>query len=308
MIERPNANRAAPSEVLRDARNSLRYERATTMSTKRILGLDVLDVKLVHICRITPDDARRLLEFEMENNRKSSVTVVNRYARDMQAGHWESETNEPLGFIDDERGLTLIDGGNRLRALIQANVTVDMPIMVGCKTHMGVGWIRRAEQVLNIMFDTCITKWEVETTKCILAARNEFQPSPLEVRDCYLANIEAIQFSEVLFSSHVRTFTQAPIRAIFARAYYHEDHDALRAAATTLITGKYSSEAGETIVALRNSIEYGVVNTFSGSRKRAEIHRRAERALQAYCAGEKLSKIYPATGELYPLPEESPQV
>jgi hypothetical protein len=272
------------------------------LTTTSILGIPVLAVKEVYLLEITPDIARRLLELEIPTNRKSSQSVIDRYARDMAAGKWDWDTNETLAFNPPGQ---LIDGGNRLRGVIKANVTVKMLVMLNVKTHHGVSWIRRFEQVLRMVFHLDVQKRAVETTKALVALRAKGGMSPVEVHDVYELHSDAINFALSLTASNKKIVTVAPLRAIYARAYYHEEHERIREFAQVMQTGEYNGDRDLAAHAFREQLLHGTISKGIGSVNwRAEIHRRGERALHAFCRYRKLSIIHAASEELYPLPEE----
>jgi hypothetical protein len=70
---------------------------------------------------VTPGMAREFLERNVENNRTPKTAKIRSYARDMRAGAWRRNTGETIKFDTRRR---LIDGQNRLHAVIEANVSV----------------------------------------------------------------------------------------------------------------------------------------------------------------------------------------
>lgn len=75
---------------------------------------------------VTPDIARAWLR-NNTHNRKLRARAVQDYARDMAAGHWNLN-GEAIKFAMDG---TVLDGQHRLRAVIDADVTVQMLVVVG---------------------------------------------------------------------------------------------------------------------------------------------------------------------------------
>lgn len=75
---------------------------------------------------VTPDLARLWLR-NNTHNRKLRERAVADYARDMAASHWNLN-GEAIKFATDG---TVLDGQHRLRAVIDADVTVQMLIVVG---------------------------------------------------------------------------------------------------------------------------------------------------------------------------------
>jgi hypothetical protein len=81
----------------------------------------------VRVQVVTPSMARRWLELDAEHNRNRKPTVITRYARDMKANKWPL-TGEAIQF--DYNG-TLIDGKQRLNAVIEAGVPVTFLVAEG---------------------------------------------------------------------------------------------------------------------------------------------------------------------------------
>lgn len=81
------------------------------------------------VVEVTPDIARIWLR-NNTHNRKLRERAVADYARDMAAGHWNLN-GEAIKFATDG---TVLDGQHRLRAVVEADVTVQMLIVVGLDT------------------------------------------------------------------------------------------------------------------------------------------------------------------------------
>jgi hypothetical protein len=69
---------------------------------------------------ITPTKAKELLEANV-SNRPLRPAAISKYARDMRAGLWREQTGEAIKIA--ESGI-MLDGQNRLHALIEANVSL----------------------------------------------------------------------------------------------------------------------------------------------------------------------------------------
>ena len=100
---------------------------------------------------ITPARAKQFLEKNLENNRNVVKQVVDRYAFDMQQGHWYVELGDPIRFnLDGE----LIDGQHRLLAIIKSGVTLQMLVTRGLANDtihaVDSGKGRRPADVLKI--------------------------------------------------------------------------------------------------------------------------------------------------------------
>jgi len=84
----------------------------------------LLPMESATVVVITPEMARDWLRLNVRN-RTLSVTKIEQFTNDMQAGAWQV-TNQGLGF--DRHG-NLIDGQHRLHAVIKAGVAVRMMVV-----------------------------------------------------------------------------------------------------------------------------------------------------------------------------------
>lgn len=78
------------------------------------------------IITITPEMAKEWLASNIKNNRP--IKRAKEYAEDMKAGKWRL-THQGIAF--NEEG-TLIDGQNRLTAIVMANIPVTMSVAFDC--------------------------------------------------------------------------------------------------------------------------------------------------------------------------------
>lgn len=96
---------------------------------------------------ITPQLARKWLETNHDNRNLRPIKIT-QYARDMAAGRWQF-TGEAIKF--DSKG-ELIDGQNRLHAVIKADVTISMLVIGGLdrstQTVMDSGAARNVRDAL----------------------------------------------------------------------------------------------------------------------------------------------------------------
>lgn len=96
------------------------------MNTKTLPTLPDTDGPTAVVIDVTPELAREWLR-NNTHNRKLRDRAVADYARDMAAGHW-TLNGEAIKFATDG---TVLDGQHRLRAVIDADTTVQMLIVVG---------------------------------------------------------------------------------------------------------------------------------------------------------------------------------
>lgn len=76
---------------------------------------------------MTPDMAKLMLEFNLDNNRKINQHAVRLYASDMRNGYW-CDNGETIKVDTDGR---LIDGQHRLLAVIMSGVSIPVTIAWG---------------------------------------------------------------------------------------------------------------------------------------------------------------------------------
>lgn len=96
------------------------------MNTKTLPTLLDTDGPTAVVIDVTPELAREWLR-NNTHNRKLRDRAVADYARDMAAGHW-TLNGEAIKFATNG---TVLDGQHRLRAVIDADTTVQMLIVVG---------------------------------------------------------------------------------------------------------------------------------------------------------------------------------
>jgi hypothetical protein len=78
--------------------------------------------------QVTPALAKKWLGMNAENNRLPKHAKIPSYARDMLTGRWNPNTGETIKF--DENGV-LVDGQNRLHAVIDAGIAVEFDVARG---------------------------------------------------------------------------------------------------------------------------------------------------------------------------------
>lgn len=98
---------------------------------------------------ISPEVARQMLGYNTHNRNEKPVFQT-RYAADMVAGNW-TWTGEPIRFAADG---TLIDGQNRLLALVAAEVTLPFLVIHGlpmeAQEDIDTGAARKFQDVLAL--------------------------------------------------------------------------------------------------------------------------------------------------------------
>ncbi len=99
---------------------------------------------------VTPEMAELFLKYNTKNRRISNAVNL-RYAQAMHAGHWKFN-GEPIVFSNQGR---LLDGQNRLKAIVRSGMTIPMMIIYGIEEEtfrtMDLGSKRTTGQILQIL-------------------------------------------------------------------------------------------------------------------------------------------------------------
>lgn len=99
----------------------------STASTANLIPIHKPELR-TEIVDVTPDLAREWLG-RNTRNRRLKLRVIANYTRDMQAGHWRL-TGEAIKFGGGADG-PLLDGQNRLHAVIRSDTTTRMLVIWG---------------------------------------------------------------------------------------------------------------------------------------------------------------------------------
>ncbi len=254
---------------------------------------------------MTPDLAIAFLECNT-HNRKVIDAHAERLARDMKAGRWQL-THQGIAFSTNR---VLLDGQHRLWAVVISGVTVPMRVFFN-EPAESLGAIdaictRTNDEIITLTGKLgIVSKAELATLRAMLMGFGPYHRKTAgEEAELLSRYKEAVQFAhELLPAARFRGVATAVVRAVLARAYYSADHDKLRHFADVLQSGVASREEDQPItLLLKYLIEHG--HARRGRPEMRERYAKTERALSAYLAGERLSKLFAATGELFPLPEE----
>jgi hypothetical protein len=99
---------------------------------------------------ITPAMAKDFLEKSIGNRVKKERRII-KYAKDMLEGKWICETAEPVKFSICDK---LIDGHNRMHAIMRANISVKLQVATGLNKDIfkviDTGCSRNASDVFKI--------------------------------------------------------------------------------------------------------------------------------------------------------------
>lgn len=143
---------------------------------------------------VSPSVARQWLSMNSENNRPSKYSKIRAYARDMASGKWNSDSGETIKFDETE---ALIDGQNRLLAVIEAGVSVEFDVARGLPSSamlvLDSGSARTGMDALKIAGATdraraaAIVRWSILWDAKVYTGKGTgvFSPSNSEIVDRY---------------------------------------------------------------------------------------------------------------------------
>jgi len=254
---------------------------------------------------IDPDQALKWLETVNTNNRKVSDVHVRRFSRDMTEGKWRLK-HEAIAFDSDG---TLIDGQHRLWAIVESGVSVETFVWHNVDPAsmivIGGGKTRSMADILNIAGENGdVGHHRLAALRAMLGG---FGNPPLlsssETSEALRRHHDAIEFALAQLPTVVsaRGVNTATTRAVVARSYYSVDHTTLKDFCRKLTTGIVTSADEGMVVLLRQHLQENRGSSYS---QRMQRYGKVQRALSAWLKGENPTRLYPASGEQFPLPEE----
>ena len=274
---------------------------ATTMTAPR---QNVSIEPTVTLITVTPDLALNWLEHTNSNNRRVKETYANRLARDMRNGDWVL-THEGIGFDTDG---VLIDGQHRLWAVVYAGIPVQMHIWRNVTKEalmaIGCGKSRSVGDILTINgAHGKIGRDEISVLRSMLgglAGTASLTLTASEAAEALDRHRGAIGFA-ISAVPRVKRITTADTRGVVARAYYSVYHEQLRIFGRMLAEGVVPEPGFVAVVLLRQFLADACS---TGNTARIERYAKTERALVAFLARERFRKLFAASKEHFPLPEE----
>ena len=251
---------------------------------------------------VTPEMAIDWLDKANTNNRTVSDTHVQRLARDMKQGKWVL-THEGIAF--DSSGI-LLDGQHRLWAVVIAEVPIEMHIWRGVTREalmaIDCGKSRSLGDVLRLSGGHGqVNNRHIAILRAMLGGfGTPVQLSTAEAAAALDRHGEAIAFSIAVLPQAKRV-TTAITRAVIARAFYSADHDKLRDFGRMLGSGVVPDAGAISVVLLR---QFLAERAGASRNERLARYAKTQRALVAFLRGERITRLYAASEEHFPLPEE----
>ncbi len=256
------------------------------------------------VINVTPEMAEAWLSRCNSHNRKIVDAHVERLVREMKNGRWQV-THQGIAFSANQ---VLLDGQHRLWAVFFSGVTVPMRVFFNepadSLVAIDAGRARSNDQIITLAGGVgAVDRKQLATLRVMVTGLNAYTRMTAGEEAKLLAQYhDAIAFAhEILPAAQFRGVATSVTRGVLARAFYSADLGRLRHFADVLRAGVADGKQDHAIAMLLKflmSTARGVCGRPEARDKYAKI----ERALQAYLAGERPSRLNGTTTELFPLP------
>ena len=251
---------------------------------------------------VSPQMATQLLERNV--NRKLRWPFIARLKSDIGGGSY-LPTHQAIGIYEDG---SLCDGQHRLTAIAESGVGQWMWICYGIPLSSKLvidSGISRTDFDQLVLSGFEVTRKSVEIVKCNQEIKTgaALKMTRSEIAEFCERHREALAFTANLTETKTRGVRQAAIGAVIFRATYTADRKRLREFFHVLTTGEYERGSDEAALAFRNYL----LNLTKGgnSTQRRAAYWKCESALMSFLQRNPVSKIYAASSEQFPLPEET---
>jgi hypothetical protein len=253
--------------------------------------------------RINPDVAQAYLLRNHKDNRNCGSYRVDKIAGDLTTNRFQT-THEGIAFDLEDN---LVDGQGRLNAIIKANVAAVLFVFRGLTPAsmavINTGQSRTTKDAMQIMGDNDVTKNHISTLRAMQSGvKGKFVKSSTSSEiDLYNRHKEAITFvCDMHHPAKYKTFYNASVRGVLARAWYTQDKAKLREFATKLVTGELNYKEDAPIQKLREYLlKYGGVG---GAVAFADNYQKAQVALWKFLTGERMVRLTGREDEIFALP------
>lgn len=240
------------------------------------------------LVEITPEMAFKLLETQHEN-RTVSQTRVLEYARRLGQDEWT--ISDAIKF--DDTG-AMIDGQHRMHGVCRSGISTVFPVIAGYPAHsqsvIDIGMNRTVAQIGQIQ-GLSVTNQHVSMVRALYlpssssSSTTSMLSSPQKVLSLITQHKEAIDFAIKVYST--KPLKLAPVRAVVARAWYHENRKRLEQFLRVFDTGFPEGVEDNAALALRNAIiEMKRAKIDAGMQARTTMALKTVSALEAFLAKE----------------------
>lgn len=250
---------------------------------------------------VSPELAAEWLK-RNRKNRPINATHVAKLVRDMKAGRW-APSPQPIVFdVDGD----LIDGQHRLRAVMEAGVSIAMAVAENAPREsirgIDMGAQRNAVGIVSMLHDHSPTSRAMSISNAMITGvrrTTAARYSKQEQVEFYLEHRSAIDFAIGLLPVNYRHCKRGQVGAVIARASYTVDAKILERFCAVLTAGVAVDAIDATAILARDWLM--THNSAGGMASCVESYSKVARALDAYRCGEVIKKLYAAQIEPFPL-------
>ena len=254
---------------------------------------------------VTPAKAANWLESGNSHNRTPKERGIAILAKNIINGTFLAVPHAPIAFSPEG---VLIDGQNRLTAIVRTNTAVDLyvcfnsPMATQAVTDRGTPRTSADVHTLGGKYGA-VGHGELATLRAMLSGNNGgARLTDDEEGQLLAAYRDGIDFAQEHMGTRLPGISTGATRAAIARAYYHvtpDSHDRLSHFCEVLRSGVGGKGDASATCCFRTLLR---AQRGHGASNRRWQYGVTERALRAYLDGEDLRKLYPASKELFPLP------
>lgn len=267
------------------------------------------------VVMLTPEMAAELLKNNHPRQRSKKPGRISLLIRDIEAGRWVL-THQPIGIDVDGY---MIDGQNRCEAVVVSGRPVPVVVCTGVPRS---GVLGADFGLSRTVIDAAkITGQDLPhgasnfagAARAMALGLGLTGGKPLTVQEMLefvKVHRPALEFSFRCFPTPVRGISQAPVRAVIARAFYRRG-----AVARTKLFCEFlksglvdDRDRDSAAIRLRNwLLESLTTGVRSGSKTRPKavvVYAKTEKALDHFLKGEPVDQLREVNKELFPLPGE----
>ena len=249
---------------------------------------------------VTPELAQRWLNEKNNRNRNISEKKVAAYADDMVQGRWQATHQNAMAFYKDG---ALADGQHRLAAIVKSGKPCSMMIWWGLESAAAYGIdahrMRNTHDQIQIAGGSSWMTKDIIACARLLIPGRQFNSSPQKIAEFCGLHKDALIFAHDVVS---RSAGPSPLRASVAAAWYFEDKGKLQDWGDIMSTGIGAIPLSRTVLTLRERVIKDSFLRSGGGKAREQLTRLAMRSVQAFCAGEVLTKLYEPKERIYEIP------
>ena len=259
------------------------------------------------VMEVSPDQAFRWLEGNVRN-RAIKQSHVNRLAKEILDDRWQL-THQGIAF--DTNGL-LLDGQHRLWAIVEADRSVMLRVFFNepaeNKRVVDAGERRSNLDIMTMIGHVGdVTAKHLATLRGMLAGRSSrsVRMSAGEESRLYAKHRGAVEFAmQHLGTSPIKGVATAVTRSIVARAYYSAPHSKLIHFCGILRSGIASNDEDCPALMLCQFL-IRLANAGQADGVRLLRYAKTQWALAAFLEGRVPKRLFSASAEMFPLPEET---